>query len=105
MKNLDNPKDIYDVLIKDNYKIITNIFLDADVQIRKEKFDCEMSGTTCVLVIQLDENIICANVGDSRAIIVYDESSTDNLKNTKVFPLSYDAKPNNPGDNKMWRRG
>ena len=98
LKNLDNPKDIYDVLIKDNYKIITNIFLDADVQIRKEKFDCEMSGTTCVLVIQLDENIICANVGDSRAIIVYDESSTDNLKNTKVFPLSNDAKPNNPGE-------
>ena len=33
--------------------------------------------------------------GDSRAILVYDESQ-DNLKNTKVFPLSHDAKPDLP---------
>ena len=97
MKNLDNPKDIYKVLIKNNYEIITNIFLDADMQIKKEKFDCEMSGTTCVIVIQLDDNIICANTGDSRAIIVYDENPNDNLKSTKVYPLSYDAKPDKPG--------
>ena len=76
--------------------MITNIFLDADTQIKKEKFDCEMSGTTCVIVIQLDENLICANTGDSRAILVYDESLSNNLKNTKVFPLSHDAKPDLP---------
>ena len=98
LKNLDNPKDIYKVLIKNNYEIITNIFLDADMQIKKEKFDCEMSGTTCVIVIQLDDNIICANTGDSRAIIVYDENPNDNLKSTKVYPLSYDAKPDKPGE-------
>ena len=98
IRHLDNSKEIYNKLIHNGYQIITNIFLDADVQINKEKFNCEMSGTTCVLVIQLDENIICANTGDSRAIIVYDESPNNNLKNTKVFPLSYDAKPDNPGE-------
>ncbi len=95
IKNLKNNKEIYNELIKNKYQLITNIFLDADTQIKKEKFDCEMSGTTCVIVIQLDENLICANTGDSRAILVYDESQ-NNLKNTKVFPLSHDAKPDLP---------
>ena len=96
IKNMKNNKEIYNELIKNNYQLITNIFLDADTQIKKEKFDCEMSGTTCVIVIQLDENLICANTGDSRAILVYDESQSNNLKNTKVFPLSHDAKPDLP---------
>ena len=96
IKNLKNNKEIYNELVKNNHQLITNIFLDADTQIKKEKFDCEMSGTTCVIVIQLDENLICANTGDSRAILVYDESLSNNLKNTKVFPLSHDAKPDLP---------
>ena len=96
IKILKNNKKIYNELIKNNHQLITNIFLDADTQIKKEKFDCEMSGTTCVIVIQLDENLICANTGDSRAILVYDESQSNNLKNSKVFPLSHDAKPDLP---------
>jgi serine/threonine protein phosphatase PrpC len=95
IKYLNDPKKIYKILTNRNYHILTNIFLDADIQIKKEKFNCEMSGTTCVLVIQLDEHLICANTGDSRAILVYDESQ-NNLKNTKVFPLSHDAKPDLP---------
>ena len=96
IKNLKNNRDIYKELIKDQYQLITHIFLEADAQIKKEKFNCQMSGTTCVIVIQLDENLICANTGDSRAILVYDQSPISNLKNTKVFNLSYDAKPEVP---------
>jgi len=96
IKNLKNNRDIYKELIKDQYQLITHIFLEADAQIKKEKFNCQMSGTTCVMVIQLDENLICANTGDSRAILVYDQSPISNLKNTKVFNLSYDAKPEVP---------
>ena len=96
IKNLKTSKEIYKELIKNNHRLITNIFLDADIQIKKEKFNCEMSGTTCVIVIQLDENLICANTGDSRAILVYDESPNHNLKHTRVFNLSYDAKPELP---------
>ena len=33
--------------------------MDPDAQIAKEKFDCKNSGTTCVIVILLEENIIC----------------------------------------------
>ena len=77
------------------------------MQIRKEKFDYKGSGTTCIIIIQLEEKIICANTGDSRAIIVYDKSSSNNnnnkkniLGNSKVFPLSYDCKPDLPNERK-----
>ena len=98
IKKEDEPKQIYNKLRENSYKIIANIFLDADVQIQKEKFDVNRSGTTCVIVIQLEEHIICANTGDSRAIMIYDKDNDDNLANSKVFPLSYDCKPDLPNE-------
>ena len=96
IKKEDEPKEIYYKLIANGYQIIANIFLEADIQIQKEKFNVTRSGTTCVLVIQLEEHIICANTGDSRAIMVYDENYDDNLVDSKVYPLSYDCKPELP---------
>ena len=98
IKKLDEPKQIYYKLKENGYEIIANIFLDADVQIQKEKFDFHRSGTTCVIVIQLEEHIICANTGDSRAIAVFDENYDDNLMDSKVYPLSYDCKPELPNE-------
>ena len=100
IKNLDSPKEIYKKLIENGYQIIANIFCDADVQITKEKFNCEMSGTTCVIVIQLEEHLICANTGDSRGILVYDDSNGNNLNKTKIYLLSYDCKPELPNEKK-----
>ena len=99
LRNLSNPKEIYNQLKANGYQIIANIYTDADNLIFKEKFSCQRSGTTCVIVIQLEENIICANAGDSRAIMIYDEYPSDiNLINSKIFPLSYDCKPENPNE-------
>ena len=98
LKNLENPKDIYHQLKANGYQIISNIYIDADNEIRKEKFNVDNSGTTCVLVFQLEENIICANAGDSRAILIFDEKNNENLNYTKVFQLSYDCKPENPSE-------
>ena len=106
IKKCTTPKEIYEKIILNKYKLIENIFLDADMQIRKEKFDYKGSGTTCIIIIQLEEKIICANTGDSRAIIVYNKSSNKNnnkkniLENSKVFPLSYDCKPDLPNERK-----
>ena len=100
IKNLDEPKEIYNQLISNGYKIIANICLDVDSQIQKEKFDVSRSGTTLVLVIQLEEHIICANIGDSRAIVIFDENHKDNLANSKIYPLSYDCKPELPKEKK-----
>ena len=98
LKKEDEPKQIYHKLKENGYEIIANIFVDADVQIQKEKFNVDRSGTTCVIVIQLEEHIICANTGDSRAIIVFDENHDDNLVNSKIYPLSYDCKPELPNE-------
>ena len=100
IKKLDEPQEIYNALISNGYDIIANIYLDADIQIQKEKFDCTRSGTTIVLVIQLEEHIICANTGDSRAILIYDDNYDDNLVNSKIFLLSYDCKPELPEEKK-----
>lgn len=46
----------------------------------------ERSGSTCVVVIMTPSHIICANAGDSRAIL---------RRAGSVLPLSFDHKPNN----------
>ena len=107
IKKCSTPKEIYDKIKADKYKLIEKIYLDADVQIRKEKFDYYNSGTTCIIVIQLEDKLICANTGDSRAIIIYNKikgdknmSKRDILQNSKIFPLSYDCKPDLPKEKK-----
>ena len=98
LKNAENPKDIYHQLKANGYQLIANFYKDADIEIRKEKFNVDNSGTTCVIVFQIEENIICANAGDSRAILIFDDKNNENLKYTKVFPLSYDCKPEIPSE-------
>ena len=100
IKNLQTPNEIYKQLTMSGYQILARIFVDADTQIAKEKFNVEMSGTTCVLVIQLGERLICANAGDSRGILIYEEKNSFNLSNTKIFMLSYDCKPEIPFEKK-----
>ena len=74
-------------------QIIINIFLEIDKKIMDQKgFDITLSGTTCCLVIQLYEHIICSNIGDSRGILIFDEN--------KIFELSHDSKPNVPEETK-----
>lgn len=46
----------------------------------------ERSGSTCIVVIVTPSHIICANAGDSRAIL---------RRAGKALPLSFDHKPNN----------
>jgi serine/threonine protein phosphatase PrpC len=101
LKKCEQAKEIYQKIIFNGYQIIANIFTDADIEIQKEKFNCKNSGTTCVIVLQLEDKIICANTGDSRAIIIYDDNSYDNnLSNSKICPLSYDCKPELPNERK-----
>lgn len=99
-KELDK---IYKAIKKSNYEILMNIFLDLDKKLGKQKFDVNFSGTTCVLVIQIGTKLICANVGDSRAILVYDKSKDakeGNLKDSEIFELSHDFKPDLPDEKK-----
>ena len=101
--SLNNLEDIYKVFKKDNFKIIKNIFNEIDNQILNEKkeIDTNLSGSTCNIIVQIGDHIICANTGDSRAILIYEDKkynsenyNDNNFNNYKVYPLSNDCKPN-----------
>ena len=51
-----------------------------------------MSGSTSVNVLIHDQQLLCANIGDSRAIIARQNSN----QQWYVQPLSFDHKPSNP---------
>ena len=79
---------------KNNYDILKKAFRHAERNINKHTdIDANFSGTTCVMVLQVGEKIICANVGDSRAIIVKGN-------NYMITPLSIDQKPTDPEESK-----
>lgn len=93
IKGMVDTELIYKRLINKNYQIIINLFSDSDLSLEKKKIDAFTSGTTCNLVFQIGLHIICASVGDSRAVIVYDDSKSNDLDKWKVSPLSIDHKP------------
>ena len=79
-------------LKKNDYDVLKRVFRHAERDLEKGgDIDANFSGTTCVMVFQVGDRIICANVGDSRAIIV---------KGDKAIPLSIDQKPDEPEESK-----
>ena len=100
IKALSDPEKIYKKFKENNCRIITQAFVSADSQLKNMEFDSLESGTTCCLIIHIGKHIICANTGDSRALVVYDESGDmNNLKNInylQAVPLSIDYKPELP---------
>jgi len=83
-------------LKKNEYDILKRAFRHAERDISKSTdIDANFSGTTCVMVFQIGEKIICANVGDSRAIIVKTKNNELDIQ-----PLSIDQKPDDPEESK-----
>ena len=79
LENISTPEEIYDKLAKSNFKFILDCFKNADIEMTKQNlFDYNYNETTCNLVIQLNKYLICANVGDSRAILIYDNDAKTN---------------------------
>ena len=88
------PEAIYNKLILSNFQDIINCFKSADIEMGNQtQFDANYSGTTCNLVIQLNNYLICANVGDSRSIVIYDDGTN---MNKGIFNLSKDHIPEMP---------
>ena len=92
IKNLNDPEMIYIKLKSNNYQIIQKSYLDCDIALQKVNFDSKESGCTCNLIFNIGKHIICANTGDSRAIVVYE----DNNLMFQFNPLSIDFKPEMP---------
>ena len=96
IKALKDPEEIYQKLKYNEYEIINQIFIETDKQLQKVNFDATESGSTCVLVIHIGSHIICANTGDSRAIIISDSLGENNIDDFFEVALSYDYKPEMP---------
>ena len=93
MNSSNSSEDqIFYRLKKNDYDVLKRVFRHAERDLEKnDDIDANFSGTTCVMVFQVGERIICANVGDSRAIMV---------KGNKDIPLSFDQKPDDPEESK-----
>ena len=93
MNSNNNEDAVYYRLKKNDSDILKRAFRHAERDIEKNSdIDANFSGTTCVMVLQVGEKILCANVGDSRAIMV--------KENNVIIPLSIDQKPNDPEESK-----
>ena len=93
---LTTPEAIYNELKRTNFAYIIDAFHKADYHMKLEnKFDYNFSGTTCNIVFQFYKYLVCASVGNSRGILVYDEGDK---KNNGIYELSIDHKPNLPGE-------
>ena len=99
IKSLKNLEYIYSQFIKDNYKIIREIFFELDNELlnNEKLIDINLSGSTCILLIQIGDNIISANIGDSKAILVYEDINVSNCAGEynkyKSIKLSRDCTP------------
>lgn len=51
------------------FAVITEGFLKTSFDLKRRSFDVNYSGTTVVTVMITGKKLICANVGDSRAIL------------------------------------
>lgn len=93
--------EVYPLLKKNNFSIIKEIYQKADEELSNQNFNSKFSGTTCVIVFQIGHKLICSNVGDSRAILVYTSEIDDiKLSSTKIYELSHDQKPELPEEKK-----
>ena len=93
--NITTPEGIYNELKENKYELINQTFKNADLEmIKHTEFDHDFSGTTCNLVFQFNKHLLCASVGDSRGIIIYDQNNTNT--NQGIFHISNDHKPNLP---------
>ena len=88
---LKDLNEIYKKLKEDNYHIIKQTYIKAEQELTHAEFDCNFSGTTCVIVFQIGYHLICANAGDSRAVLV---SRLGGMNKSEAIPLSKDHKPN-----------
>ena len=89
-------EDIYINLKNDEFSYIVDLFIKADsVLATQSNFDYTFSGTTCNLIFQFNEHLVCCSVGDSRSILI--EDSEDHI-HQYILSLSIDHKPDLEGE-------
>ena len=93
IKAVQDLETIYYNLHQNNFQIIKQAFMTIDRQIlNNNNIDIKYSGSTCLFVIILGNQVICASIGDSRGILVYDEDNDPDLSKLKVSQLNIEHK-------------
>ena len=87
---------IYQKLTHNNYTFLKKFYTNLQKELIDATFDTHFSGTTCVIVYQIDDKIICSNIGDSRSILL----NKNNKNEYDIIELSKDQKPTNPEEQK-----
>ena len=93
-----NNKEIYDILTRKKYLFINNLFYEChNSLINNTKYECNFSGCTCLLLFIINNKIICANIGDGRAVL---------LEKTEILQLSVDQTLKDPEEIKrIFKKG
>ena len=95
-EKINTPEGVYDKLKKTKFQFIHETFKRADNEmIKQNQFEYNFSGTTCNLVFQFKKYLVCASVGDSRGILIFDN---DTQTNQGIYNLSHDHKPDLPNE-------
>ena len=81
-------------LTKNNYQKIKDFYklIDEGLSANEIHFDINFSGSTCIILFKIGNDLICSNVGDSRAIMT--------KENNEIIELSKDQKPENENEKK-----
>ena len=85
VKDKISEKDLYLKLIKNNYEKIKIGFHHVDQVLRTCKFETETSGTSLLSVFQINNKLVCANVGNSMAIVGFYQKN----KNGVTYETNY----------------
>jgi serine/threonine protein phosphatase PrpC len=87
----NNINYFYEKLSELDFKIIRNSFSLAENSFIKANYDLSLSGSTSICLFVIENKVICANCGDSRAILITDDKF--NVNKNLILNLSIDHKP------------
>lgn len=86
--NKKSNEQIYKLLTKNKYAFINKLISDCNNSLDiNSEYECNLSGSTCLLIFIIENNLICANIGNSRAIL---------LEKTELLQLSIDQTLSDP---------
>lgn len=95
---IEYPENILDLIVKslkkNDFQKIRDFYklIDEGLSSNEIHFDANFSGSTCIILFQIGDCLICSNVGDSRAIMLNE--------NDEIIELSKDHKPENVNEKK-----
>ena len=95
-KGIYTAEGIYLELKGTKFAFIVGLFTSVDAELASQReFDFILSGTTCNIVFQFNNHLVCFSVGDSRGILINENGQ---YMEQDILPLSTDHKPDLPGE-------